>query len=129
MKKTILLIIIAGCAITSYAQNSELNDYVNYIKGNNCNPVDYIFNLFEKSDIVVIGERDHRDTTQYELILDLLRDPAICQRDRLCVYRGRVCKQDKECKQITLWKVQKRQSIQRGPLHISSQRRFQSLVG
>ena len=79
MKKTILLIIIAGCAITSYAQNSELNDYVNYIKGNNCNPVDYIFNLFEKSDIVVIGERDHRDTTQYELILDLLRDPRFAK--------------------------------------------------
>lgn len=79
MKKTILLIIIAWCAITSYAQNSELNDYVNYIKGNNCNPVDYIFNLFEKSDIVVIGERDHRDTTQYELILDLLRDPRFAK--------------------------------------------------
>ena len=79
MKKIILLIIIAGCAITSYAQNSELNDYVNYIKGNNCNPVDYIFNLFEKSDIVVIGERDHRDTTQYELILDLLRDPRFAK--------------------------------------------------
>ena len=79
MKKTILLIIIAGCAITSYAQNSDLNDYVNYIKGNNCNPVDYIFNLFEKSDIVVIGERDHRDTTQYELILDLLRDPRFAK--------------------------------------------------
>lgn len=79
MKKIILLIIIAGCAIASYAQNSKLNDYVNCIKSNSCNPVDYVFNLFEKSDIVVIGERDHRDTTQYELILDLLRDPRFAK--------------------------------------------------
>lgn len=35
--------------------------------------------MFEKSDIVVIGERDHRDTTQYELILDLLRDPRFAK--------------------------------------------------
>lgn len=79
MKKIILLIIITGCAIASYAQNPKLNDYVNCIKSNSCNPVDYIFNLFEKSDIVVIGERDHRDTTQYELILDLLRDPRFAK--------------------------------------------------
>ena len=30
-----------------------------------------IFKLFEYSDIVVFGERDYRDTTQYGLILDL----------------------------------------------------------
>lgn len=64
---------------TSYAQNSRLSDYVDCIKSNSCNPVDYVFNLFEKSDIVVIGERDHRDTTQYELILDLLRDPRFAK--------------------------------------------------
>lgn len=38
-------------------------------------PLDYIFSLFEEADIVVIGERDHRDTTQYTLILDILSDP------------------------------------------------------
>ena len=75
MKRILLLIIITGYAVASYAQNSELNDYVNCLKGNSCNPVDYIFNLFEKADVVVIGERDHRDTTQYQLILDILKDP------------------------------------------------------
>ena len=75
MKKVLLLIIITGYAVVSYAQNSELNDYVNCLKGNSCDPVDYIFNLFEKADVVVIGERDHRDTTQYQLILDILKDP------------------------------------------------------
>lgn len=38
-------------------------------------PKEYIFKLFEQSDIVVLGERDHRDTVQYNLILDILADP------------------------------------------------------
>ena len=80
MKKVLLLIIITGYAVVSYAQNSELNDYVNCLKGNSCDPVDYIFNLFEKADVVVIGERDHRDTTQYELILDILKDPRFVKK-------------------------------------------------
>ena len=43
-------------------------------------PKDYIFSLFEQSDIVVLGERDHRDTTQYDLILDILADPRFAKR-------------------------------------------------
>ena len=66
---------IIGYATVCYAQNSRLNDFVNCLIVNSCNPVDYIFKLFEQSDIVVIGERDHRDTVQYELILDILKDP------------------------------------------------------
>ena len=75
MRKILLIIIIIGYAVAGYAQHPKLNDYVNCLKGNSCNPVDYIFQLFEKADVVVIGERDHRDTTQYELILDILKDP------------------------------------------------------
>ena len=75
MKRIIIILAIINYATLSYAQNLMLEDYVNCIKINRCNPVDYIFNLFEQSDIVVIGERDHRDTTQYELILDILKDP------------------------------------------------------
>jgi hypothetical protein len=36
--------------------------------------------LFEKSDIVVLGERDHRDSIQYNFILDLLSDPRFAER-------------------------------------------------
>ena len=35
-----------------------------YADKNGISPNDYIFNLFEKSDIVVLGERDHRDSLQ-----------------------------------------------------------------
>lgn len=30
--------------------------------------------MFETNDIIILGERDHRDTTQYDLILDILND-------------------------------------------------------
>ena len=47
---------------------------------NGVSPKDYIFKLFEKSDIVVLGERDHRDSVQYNFILDLLADPRFVER-------------------------------------------------
>lgn len=37
-------------------------------------PVEYIFRLFEEADVVILGERDHRDVTQYDFITRLLAD-------------------------------------------------------
>ena len=51
-----------------------------YADKNGVSPKDYIFKLFEKSDIVVLGERDHRDSIQYNFILDLLADPRFAER-------------------------------------------------
>ena len=79
MKRIAFLLCVISIALSCYAQNQTLDDYVSSVKENSCAPIDYIFNLFENSDIVVIGERDHRDTTQYELILDLLKDPRFAQ--------------------------------------------------
>lgn len=79
MKRIAFLLCVISIALSCYAQNQTLDDYVSSVKEKSCVPIDYIFNLFENSDIVVIGERDHRDTTQYELILDLLKDPRFAQ--------------------------------------------------
>jgi hypothetical protein len=54
-------------------QNS-VNDYLNFLSKEHLSPKDYIFKQFETSDIVILGERDHRDTSQYDLILDILSD-------------------------------------------------------
>ncbi|MEO1051400.1 MAG: erythromycin esterase family protein [Bacteroidota bacterium] len=54
---------------------SEIAPYVQCLQNQNQSPKDYIFELFETNDIVILGERDHRDTTQYDLILDILSDP------------------------------------------------------
>ena len=81
MPKRIASILCFICiALSCYAQNSTLDDYVASIKERSCEPIDYIFNLFDHSDIVVIGERDHRDTTQYELIIRRLGDPGLLRR-------------------------------------------------
>lgn len=51
-----------------------------YADKNGVSPKDYVFKLFDKSDIVVLGERDHRDSIQYNFILDLLADPRFAER-------------------------------------------------
>ena len=79
MKKFIILLYIIGITISVNAQNQTLKDYVQYINNYSSTPVEYIFKLFEQSDIVVISERDHRDTTQYELILDILKNPRFAK--------------------------------------------------
>ena len=80
MKKRIVFWFCVLCStLSGYAQSSSLQDYVTSVRAKSCAPVDYVFKLFEHSDIVVIGERDHRDTTQYELILDILRDARFAE--------------------------------------------------
>jgi len=74
MKRYIALIIyIVWTCSLALGQNS-VNDYFNYLNKEHLSPKEYIFKLFETNDIVILGERDHRDTTQYDLILDILAD-------------------------------------------------------
>lgn len=83
--KRILLIAISTLAIltikTGTAQDignlkysKEIEPYVEFLKKQSQPPIEYLFNLFEKHDVVILGERDHRDTTQYSLILRLIGD-------------------------------------------------------
>ncbi len=65
-----LFIIVSTTAI--FSQN-ELTPYVDFLNEQQ-SPKEYIFGLWEEADIIVLGERDHRDTTQYNLILDILSD-------------------------------------------------------
>lgn len=81
MKKILLLTISHLIIRIGFTQNSvdikygqELDSYVEFLKKQSQSPVDYIMNLFQKDDIVILGERDHRDTTQYDLILKLIGD-------------------------------------------------------
>lgn len=60
-----------------YAQvNKEIEPYVNFLnEKNNISAKDYILSLFEENDLVILCERDHREMLQYDLILDVVRDP------------------------------------------------------
>lgn len=71
-----LLLTFAGLlssAVTVLSQT--LADYVNYINEHGESPKEYIFERFKYVDVIILGERDHRDTTQYDLILDIIGDP------------------------------------------------------
>lgn len=48
--------------------------YVSFLKDDHPSAKDYIFQLFDKYDIVVLCERDHVETTQYDLIYDVISD-------------------------------------------------------
>ena len=78
----ILLLNLSSCTIKSeqkpYADT--LAPYVEFIEKQTTNPVDYVFELFDKYDIVILGERDHRDTTQYILIEKIISDPRFIQK-------------------------------------------------
>ncbi len=60
--------------------SQEIEPYVSFLQQQKQNPVDYIMGLFEEHDIVVLCERDHRETTQYDLIFDLVSDPRFIAR-------------------------------------------------
>lgn len=49
-------------------------DYKRYMETQGEDPVEYIFRLFETADVVILGERDHRDITQYEFIHKIVSD-------------------------------------------------------
>lgn len=75
MKKICLFVILILAIYTLKAQNAtEIKPYVDFINEEHDTAKDYIFNLFEKYDIVIICERDHRDITQYDLFLDIFKD-------------------------------------------------------
>lgn len=78
MKKIILLTIIL-IGITSYGQvtkhDKNIDNYVNFLENNNKQAKDYVLDLFENNDLVILCERDHRENTQYDFLKELLSDP------------------------------------------------------
>ena len=77
--KLLTLLLSFATILSVSAQTPDVKDFVASATQRGTEPLDYIFRLFEQSDIVVMGERDHRDTTQYELILDILDDPRFAE--------------------------------------------------
>ncbi len=72
MKNILLIIILFGYSL-GFCQ-SKIIHYSEFLENQNQSPKDYIFELFENNDIIILGERDHRDTTQYDLILEIIGD-------------------------------------------------------
>ena len=64
-----------------YPVNSETRKYAEFIKTHAKNPVDYVFGLFGKYDLVVLNERvPHSEYTQYELIKSIVSDKRFADK-------------------------------------------------
>jgi uncharacterized RDD family membrane protein YckC len=63
-----------------YPDNLAVEECENYILANSQNPVDYVFGLFEKYDLVVLCERMHSEYTQYQLISEIITDKRFVEK-------------------------------------------------
>ena len=63
--------------ISSFSNgNAQIDEYVDYLsKHKDKSAKNYIIDLFNKYDIVVICERSHLELTQYDLYLDIISTP------------------------------------------------------
>jgi len=69
-------VILAFSSLDSkYIYKPELQPYVAFLRTTKVSAKDYVLSLFKNHDIVILCERDHRDITQYKLILDIIQDP------------------------------------------------------
>lgn len=76
MKRTLLLATLIWISTLGFTQtcNPKISNYVTFLEKQNVSAKEYVFDLFKKYDIVILCERDHAETTQYKLILDILGD-------------------------------------------------------
>jgi len=63
-----------------YPQTKEVRQYAAFIRDHSQDPVEYMFELFKKYDLVVISERMHPEYSQYEFIFKLLKDPRFSEK-------------------------------------------------
>lgn len=71
-----LFIFISGVPLAN-AQSSTpfgISSYVDFVKDQKLSAKEYILDLFERYDIVIFGEREHSELTQYHLLKDLFSD-------------------------------------------------------
>lgn len=60
-----------------FSQKSEIIPFVSYLESHKFPTAqDYILEKFKSNDIVVVSEREHRDITQYQFIVDVLKDQS-----------------------------------------------------
>ena len=79
MRYLLLFVFCALTTITLKAQTPSIEALRTCAAEKGMPPKEYIFKLFEKSDIVVLGERDHRDTAQYDPNQDILAEPRLVE--------------------------------------------------
>jgi hypothetical protein len=77
MKKIITLcfglFVIVSCK-QNLKHDKKIDKYIDFLELNKTNAKDYVLDLFEYNDLVILCERDHRENTQYDFITELVSD-------------------------------------------------------
>lgn len=77
--KNIFVLLFSLAILTGCNKKANYDDtiakHVTFLKTQNKPAKDYILDLFEKNDLVILCERYHSENTQYELITDVISDP------------------------------------------------------
>ena len=76
----VLLCFLYLPALHAQQADSILTSYVHFLNRQQNSAKDYVLGLFDKYDVVVLCERDHREWTQYDLILDILADKRFTRK-------------------------------------------------
>lgn len=71
--KILYTLILSMSVIIANAQEPG-GTYEDFLASQNLSAKEYILSLFKKYDIVILCERDHRELTQYDLILEVISD-------------------------------------------------------
>ena len=61
---------------TVFYDPNEVKPYVSYLKNHAKPPLKYVTELFDTYDLVILSERTHPETTQWEFIYELTSDPT-----------------------------------------------------
>lgn len=71
---SIAITLVLSLSLSAQTQNTELKPYTDFLENQHISAKDYVLNLFKSKDIVILCERDHPDTTQYDLYLSIIGD-------------------------------------------------------
>jgi len=77
---TILLLESFKPASNTPRPAEEIKPYIEFLNTQHSTAEDYIISLFDKNDVVILCERLHPEFTQYDLILNVCRNPKFIKK-------------------------------------------------
>lgn len=78
IKQKVFLCIFIFFGSSGYCQS--IQPYVDFLATQHTSPVDYVMGLFDRYDVVIIGERNHPEMTQYDLINQIISSPEFIEK-------------------------------------------------
>ncbi len=67
------------CRLAIYRSMHSTRPYTAFLKQGQATPVDYVIGLFDRYDVVVLGERMHPEGSQWDFIYEVVQDPRFVE--------------------------------------------------